>query len=122
MKFATAAVVAASLALAPLPSQAFFLNEETLNYKLHIVECLGLLLSERHAEECGGVVAGPFNSLSSPGSPSGPGAAPVVTTPPVKEEPEPTCDGHAALVQDIAIGERVRVAYEGGYPCENMPS
>ena len=87
MKLATAAaVVTASLALAPLPSQAFFLNEQTINYKLHIVECMGLLFSDRHAAECGGKVTGPFNTLALPGSPSGPAAArPVSNTP----APEP---------------------------------
>ena len=104
MKLATAiAVVTASLAMAPLPSQAFFLNEETLNYKLHIVECLGLLLSERHAEECGGVVTGPFDTISSPGGVSGPAAAPA----PVKEE---ECYHGSSLVQDLQLGERVHVA------------
>ncbi len=79
MKLATAAVVAAvALTMAPLPSQAFFLNEKAINYKMHIVECFGLLLSDRHAAECGGKVTGPFDTISSQGSPSGPAAAPVV--------------------------------------------
>jgi hypothetical protein len=114
MKLATAiAVVTASLAMAPLPSQAFFLNEETLNYKLHIVECLGLLLSERHADECGGVVTGPFDTISSPGGVSGPAAAPA----PVKEEEEEECYNGSSLVQDLQLGERVHVATsEDCYP------
>jgi hypothetical protein len=108
MKLATVAIAATiALTMAPLPSQAFFLNEETLNYKLHIVECLGLLFSERHADECGGAVTGPFNTLASPGSPSGPAAAPVVV-PPVVEVPTecPT----SSFVEGLEIGERVHVA------------
>ncbi len=82
MKLTTIAATAAlALTMAPLPSQAFFLNEKAVDYKLHIIECFGLLLSERHAAECGGTVTGPFNTISSPGSPSGPAAMPVSTTP-----------------------------------------
>jgi hypothetical protein len=116
MKLATAAFVTASLTLAPLPSQAFFLNEETLNYKLHIVECLGLLFSDRHADECGGVVTAPFNAstLASPVSGGGgqPGAKP----------PKPDCDEEwegSSLLEGLAIGERVRVAASSD--CEEIP-
>ena len=110
MKFATVAVATAvALTMAPLPSQAFFLNEKTLNYKLHIVECFGLLLSDRHAAECGGNVTGPFNTLALPGNPSGPSAAPIVVKP--VETPE-KCYFGSSLVQSLEIGERVRVAVE----------
>lgn len=116
MKFTTAVVAAAvALTMAPLPSQAFFLNEKALNYKLHIVECLGLLFSERHAAECGGVVTGPFNSLSSPGSPSGPAAAPA----PAKEDDD-KCYQAGSLVEDLAVGDRVRVAVND-YGCYEGP-
>lgn len=104
MKLVTAAVVAASLAFAPLPSQAFF-NEETRDYFGHIADCVGLLFSERHAEVCGGTVVGPFNSLSSPGSPNGPA--------PVEEEGEDKCE-MLGYVKGLAPGDRVRVALD---PC-----
>ena len=119
MKLATAAIVAASLVLAPLPSQAFFLNEQTINYKLHIVECLGLLLSDQHAAECGGKVTGPFESLASPGGPSGPVAAPVVVNPPSEIPDEKPCAAvdMRELLKGVPLGDSVAVATAEGYPC-----
>ncbi len=102
MKLPLAAAFAAAIVLAPLSTQAFFVDQKALDYKLHILECVGLLFSPEHAEVCGGTVSGPFNTLSSPGGASGPAAAPTPPAPPVVP-----C---AAFLEGVGYGERVHVA------------
>jgi hypothetical protein len=100
MKLSLAAAFAAAIVLTPLSTQAFFVDQKVIDYKLHILECVGLLFSPEHAEVCGGTVSGPFNSISSPGGASGPAAAPK---PPVVVP----C---AASLEGVGYGERVHVA------------
>ncbi len=119
MKLVPAIALAAAFVAAPFQSQAFFVDQKALDYKLHILECAGLLFSERHAAECGGTVGtGPFPSLSTPVSPSGPPAAPL----PVDDGDDDCYLGSADLlnyVRDLPIGASVDVAAETwpSYPC-----
>lgn len=105
MKYISIAL-AAALVAAPMPSQAFFLNQAAIDYKMHILECVGLLFSPQHAAECGGSSPPPsLNSLSTPVT----GAAPTPPAPkPVVVVIDPCL--FSVLPKDMAVGQRVRVA------------
>lgn len=114
MKFVPAVALAAALVAAPLPSQAFLLNEEALNYKMHIIECLGLLFDPSHADVCGGNLSNlPLDTLATPVS-SGPSPGP-------KPPKEPDCEyEYLGAVENLAIGDRVHVAVDCEYPTESF--
>ncbi len=102
-------VLAAAMVAAPLPSQALFLNQAAIDYKMHIIECVGLLLSPRHAAECGGTL--PLPSLNSLSTPVSGGTPPPAPTAPVNVKPGP-CPGLSFLPNDLAVGQRIHVAVE----------
>lgn len=106
-------VLAAAMVAAPLPSQALFLNQAAIDYKMHIIECVGLLLSPRHAAECGGTL--PLPSINSLSTPVSGGTPPPAPTAPVVVKPGP-CPGVSFLPSDLAVGQRVHVAVDVGCP------
>ena len=113
MKLPIAVAFAAAVTLMPMSTQAFFVDQKALDYKLHILECVGLLFSPEHAEVCGGSITGPFDTISSPGGASGPAAAPAPVPPPVIP-----C---AAFLDGLEYGESVDVAIACGGPVGPVP-
>jgi hypothetical protein len=97
---------------APLPSQALFLNQAAIDYKMHIIECVGLLLSPRHAAECGGTL--PMPSLNSLSTPVSGGTPPPAPTAPVVVKPDPCLASF--LPNDFAVGQRIHIAVDVGCP------
>lgn len=100
MKRLMAAALSAALVLTPVSSQAFLPVEDIVDYKLHLLDCFGLMFQPGHDEECGGGPVDPaLKSLSDPV----PGAPPVVVE-------DCYSNGAYILLRKLPVGDRIRVA------------